>query len=656
MSERQKKNHAAATEPAGLAALKKAGVSATENGEGWQQKIDEMIQWVGADGVSREARLLASWESDAPVPRLDPASEDSAGKILTWIQEQQREMRQKAILALESAAQDLVARRPLKAERIHQDLSAALASGGPLKRAAKRVEEKATRWEALMEAQSQVEQLERALKIDDYPRMHPMARSMGRKIIALLGPTNSGKTHAAHDMLCESHSGAYLAPLRLLALEGKEAIEARGKACSLITGEERKINPQARFVSSTVEMARLDEAMDRAIIDEIQMIMDPARGWAWTQAFCAMPVKELIVVGAPEALPMIEKLAQRLGEPLEVRRFERKTPLIVEPKALGERASAQKGDAWIAFSRREAHAWRERLTAQGLKVAVIYGALAPEVRQAEAKRFASGEADAIVATDAIGMGLNLPIRRVVFTTLKKFDGEAERWLDEHEIRQIAGRAGRHGLQDQGAVVCLDGSGHQKLQQAMAAQLQGLDGKVSVTPTDEQIQRMSQELGQGKLTPLLCYFRDNLLKDDPLFEASAMEDMIELAWRADRREKLSIQQRFMYAKAPMDQRDEELLGAWEEWMRSHEKGQKAKLAPAYGGGDLARLERRMKMLTAYLWLSWRFQDVYADRNAAEQERESTCELIEQALSNQAKAKAMAPRGKNTKPAKRKHSRK
>lgn len=156
----------------------------------------------------------------------------------------------------------------------------------------------------------------------------------------------------------------------------------------------------------------------------------------------------------------------------------------------------------IAFSRKNALMWRERLSRQGKSVAVIYGALAPEVRRAEAARFCSGEAQVLVATDAIGMGLNLPIKRVIFTAVSKFDGTEERALGIQELRQIAGRAGRFGLAERGEAAAMDLEGARVLKSALEGPSPAIEGQLSIAPSDRQIEVMSRELERFGPLPLL----------------------------------------------------------------------------------------------------------------------------------------------------------
>ncbi len=297
------------------------------------------------------------------------------------------------------------------------------------------------RWERHVAEIHALQTLNQDLAFQGYPDTFEIARRMQRTVTLYVGAPNSGKTHAAFEQLAQAHDGAYLAPLRLLALEGRDRLVARGVPCSLLTGEENVPAEDARVVSSTIEMVNTSRPIDVAVIDEAQMLFDPYRGWAWTQAIVAVPANELIVICSAYAVPAIENLLGLCGERCTVRHFERKqeVQLLPAPVPIG---ALKKGDAVVAFSRREVLMLRDQIAESGHPVSVIYGALPPEVRRREAERFAHGAAHILVATDAIGMGLNLPIRRVLFSTMTKFDGQegpdAVRLRDASDCR--SGRA------------------------------------------------------------------------------------------------------------------------------------------------------------------------------------------------------------------------
>lgn len=619
--------------PAALQALADAGVSPAEGGKNWVRSVQGVIL---EDPDRMQARLSMGGFDHPPMVNRQDAAE--ALKVIAWFES--HAPAQEAFAALEGMVSERLLRaraaHPSEAPRLEKTFKKALAAGLEWGRMEEDVEALYQQWQGNAAIRSQASELEERLNLKAYPSLYPLARSLGRKISVFIGPTNSGKTYAAMERLAEGESGAYLAPLRLLALEGQEALAERGIACHLITGEERKLVRGASFVASTVEMANFSEVVDCAVIDEGQMLADKDRGWAWTAAICAIPAREVVIVAAPEARGLIESYLKRLGEPYETRVFERKNKLEALDRPLSER-DARAGDALIAFSRKNALMWRERLSRQGKSVAVIYGALAPEVRRSEAARFCSGEAEVLVATDAIGMGLNLPIKRVIFTAVSKFDGVEERALGIQELRQIAGRAGRFGLAERGEAAAMDEAGAKALKSALEGASPAIEGRLSVAPSDRQLEVMSEALGTGQLNPLLCFFRDHLVKSDPLFKASEMEDMVELAWRADKRADLSLQERFTYARAPIDRRDDEHLRLWEGWMRRHERAEAIRApaweAPPRGAADDERLweyERAMKTLAAYSWLSWRFEEIYVERDLADERRAKLSESIEAIL--------------------------
>ncbi|MDO4539056.1 MAG: helicase-related protein [Coriobacteriales bacterium] len=278
---------------------------------------------------------------------------------------------------------------------------------------------------------------------------YPLARSIERHFVLHVGPTNSGKTHDALEALAAAESGAYLGPLRLLAFEQFMALGERGVPCSLVTGEEQQLVEGARHVASTIELADLSHMVELAVIDEAQMLADEKRGHHWCETILGMPAQCVHVCMAPQALGLVKELVTICGDTFEVVQHERLVPLIHERRAYRPVRDVREGDALIVFSRNQVHRVAARLARSGLSASLIYGALPHAVRHAEATRFANHETQVVVATDAIGMGMNLPIRRVVFLEMEKYDGREVRELKPEEVRQIAGRAGRFGIYDEG---------------------------------------------------------------------------------------------------------------------------------------------------------------------------------------------------------------
>ncbi|GME21870.1 ATP-dependent RNA helicase suv3 [Neofusicoccum parvum] len=270
-------------------------------------------------------------------------------------------------------------------------------------------------------------QNQRALADLRYPtEWYPATRKMQRKIIMHVGPTNSGKTYHALKRLEEAKSGAYAGPLRLLAHEVYTRMNAKG---------------------ATFEMIPLHTEMDVCVIDEIQLIGDIERGWAWTQALLGVQAKEVHLCGEARTVPLIRELAASMGDEVEVHTYERLTPLKMDKRHMGYNfKELRKGDCIVAFSVIEIHGLRQEIQKQtGKKVAIVYGSLPPETRAQQARLFNDPDSgyDILVASDAIGMGLNLSIKRVIFASVTKFNGFEEVPLTIPHLKQIAGRAGRY---------------------------------------------------------------------------------------------------------------------------------------------------------------------------------------------------------------------
>lgn len=285
---------------------------------------------------------------------------------------------------------------------------------------------------------------------------YPAARAIRRRFIIHVGPTNSGKTYHALQALETARTGTYLGPLRLLALEVQERLIQDGIPCSMITGEEENIIENATHISSTVEKADLYEHYDVAVIDECQMIGDPVRGFVWTRAILGLLADEIHCCTAPEGLDILKKLITDCGDTYQIQNLERLTPLVFEDIPLKSLDELQPGDAVIAFSKRNVLALAEWMSMKGKPASVIYGRLPYPARKLQIQRFLKKETQYVVATDAIGMGMNLPIKRIIFSDIQKFDGNTYRALRPAEVKQIAGRAGRNGIYDEGFVNVLGG--------------------------------------------------------------------------------------------------------------------------------------------------------------------------------------------------------
>lgn len=257
-----------------------------------------------------------------------------------------------------------------------------------------------------------------ALDVRRPEAFYPDARTMKRHIIMHVGPTNSGKTHHALVALAKARRGAYLGPLRLLAHEIANRLNAGqigglngvSRPCNLVTGEEMRIvDVNAGIVSSTVEMANTTSLYDVVVIDEIQLLSDVTRGAAWTKALLGVRAKELHLCGEAASVDLVKRIIERTGDSIEVRNYERLNALEVDQQSLQRDLSLiEPGDCIVAFSRRIIFDLKQELEENtNLRVACCYGGLPPEVREEQARAFNEGRADVMVASDAIGMGLNM---------------------------------------------------------------------------------------------------------------------------------------------------------------------------------------------------------------------------------------------------------
>ena len=292
-----------------------------------------------------------------------------------------------------------------------------------------------------------VRQAERRIEIS-----LPARETEPERVVAHLGPTNSGKTYAALEELVAAGSGVYAGPLRMLAQEAHRRLAEKlgEESVGLITGEER-VNEHAPVLATTVEMA--PQRGNLLVLDEIQWADDEERGSAWTRLLLAGEYREVLLLGALDALPLVNRAFPQA----ELKVFERKLPL----EFVGARTlkSLTTGTVVVAFSRKAvlALAGEVNRTHPG-RVAVLYGAMPLASRREEIDRFLSGAADVCVATDVLGHGVNLPCETLLFAETTKFDGESRRNLLPWELAQIAGRAGRFGLVERGHVGVLSGLG------------------------------------------------------------------------------------------------------------------------------------------------------------------------------------------------------
>ena len=261
-----------------------------------------------------------------------------------------------------------------------------------------------------------------------------------KKIIALLGPTNTGKTHIAIERMLEYESGIFGLPLRLLAREVYDKCVAKvgSQKVALITGEEKIIPSTADYFVCTVESMPKNKTVDFVAIDEIQMCADRERGHIFTQRMLeARGTKITMFLGSQ----VMAKIIDDLIDNVEFEKKERYSKLSYS--GIKKISRLDRKVAIIAFSIEEVYAIAELVRRQKGGAAVIMGSLSPKTRNSQVQLYQTGAVDYLVATDAIGMGLNMDIDQIYFSNLKKFDGKKTRRLNLVEISQIAGRAGRY---------------------------------------------------------------------------------------------------------------------------------------------------------------------------------------------------------------------
>lgn len=444
--------------------------------------------------------------------------------------------------------------------------------------------------------------------------VHSTAREIKRKIVYHMGPTNSGKTYHAIESLSKAEKGCYLAPLRLLAAELYDTLNNKGCVTTLLTGEEVIEKEGSTHYSSTIEMARFGEFFDCCVIDEIQMITDKQRGWAWTRALVNIFADEIHLCGDASALDLVKVIVELCGDELEIREYNRMTELAVQKNKV-VLADLMKSDALIVFSRRNALRYKRDLERLGYKVSIVYGRLSPEVRREQARKFDQGETDIMVSTDAIAMGMNLPIRRIVFSTLSKFFNQQEHEISVSEIKQIAGRAGRYQRFPKGMVTCLNkvDEGVERVKEALEADLEQ-STQCMVGPDLDIFNQVNNALVANnlpklKLSEFLRLFNTMTFKKP--FYCVDMKEMIELAEiveDADPKGDLTDAEIFGYACAPVN------LGLMEHvqyymWiLNKYVNGEGIPNEPVdYDSNDIDYLETSIKCVELYQWLSRHFNN-------------------------------------------------
>ncbi|XP_043266679.1 ATP-dependent RNA helicase SUV3 homolog, mitochondrial [Venturia canescens] len=466
---------------------------------------------------------------------------------------------------------------------------------------------------------------------------YPMARSKSRKIVFHAGPTNSGKTYHALERFMSAKSGVYCGPLKLLATEVFHKCNKMQTPCDLVTGEERQYanvhGTPSSHVSCTVEMTKVNEAYEVAVIDEIQMIKDQGRGWAWTRALLGIAADEVHLCGEPGAVDLIRVLCSTTGEDVEVRRYKRLTPLSIEEHGLGSLDRVQPGDCIVCFSKNDIYTVSRDLEKRGVEVAVIYGSLPPNTKLAQAAKFNDPDnpCKVLVATDAIGMGLNLHIRRVIFYSLIKhmLNEKGEKEVDTISVSsalQIAGRAGRYGTQwEQGFVTTFKNDDLPTLKHLLSQTPEPLK-QAGLHPTADQIELYAYHLPKAALSNLMDIFVSLSTVDDSLYFMCNIEDFKFLADMIQH-VPLPLRARYVFCCAPINKKIPFVCTMFLKFARQYSKNNAITfswlcqqigwpITPPMTILDLVHLEAVFDVLDLYLWLSYRFMDLFPDTNTVQ----------------------------------------
>jgi len=440
----------------------------------------------------------------------------------------------------------------------------------------------------------------------------------------------------------EAGTGVYCAPLRLLAAEGYDTLNRQGAITDLITGQEMKTSPFATHSACTVEMVDLGKEVDVAVLDEIQMIADPDRGYAWTRALLGVPAKEIHVCGDDSVLDLVQRFADRMNEELEVRHYTRHKPLEIEPKPLKDFASVQPGDCLIAFSKKEIYRLKLEVESQtNYKCAIVYGNLPPETRRQQAELFNDPGSDykVLVATDAVGMGLNLSVRRIIFTKIEKYCGTTNKHqvLSSSQAKQIAGRAGRRSSSyEKGLVSALNKEDLKTIERLMDADLQK-QKLAGILPPYEQIEMFASLQADEvvhNLGRLFRAFAKTAQLEDGLYFMCRTKDIETMGRLLTRFTDMSLEEKYKFVIAPIDTSNRDIVLSMLRYVEDFVKREpvcvNVRLPKPNSETYLHKLENCFKILSLYLWLALRFPDEFVEREKAEILLERCTHGIEEAL--------------------------
>uniref|UniRef100_A0AAY4E5X4 ATP-dependent RNA helicase SUPV3L1, mitochondrial n=1 Tax=Denticeps clupeoides TaxID=299321 RepID=A0AAY4E5X4_9TELE len=481
---------------------------------------------------------------------------------------------------------------------------------------------------------------------------YPEARAIQRKVVFHAGPTNSGKTYHAIQRYLAAKSGIYCGPLKLLAHEIFEKSNSAGVPCDLVTGEERTfVDPEGRqssHVACTIEMCSVTTPYEVAVIDEIQMIKDLARGWAWTRALLGLCAEEIHVCGEAAAVNFVRELMFSTGEEMEVHNYERLTPFSVLDHAVVSLDNLRPGDCIVCFSKNDIYSISRQIEVRGLECAVIYGSLPPGTKLSQAKKFNDPDdpCKILVATDAIGMGLNLSIRRIIFNSLVKptVNEKGEKEMDTistSQALQIAGRAGRFSsVFKEGQVTTMHHDDLPVLKEILQHPVDPIES-AGLHPTAEQIEMFAYHLPDATLSNLIDIFV-SLSQVDGLYFVCNIDDFKFLADMIQHIP-LNLRSRYVFCTAPINKKQPFVCTSFLKFARQFSRDEPLTfdwvcrhinwpLVTPRNIKDLVHLEAVHDVLDLYLWLSYRFMDMFPDANLVREVQQELDHIIQQGVRN------------------------
>ena len=368
----------------------------------------------------------------------------------------------------------------------------------------------------------------------------------------------------------------------MLAVEVFNKSNARGVPCDLVTGEERRFGREdgepSSHVACTVEMANMAQPFEVAVIDEIQVIKDYQRGWAWTRALLGLQAQEIHVCGEAAAVDLVREICISTGETVDINHYKRLTPLVVQTAPVGSVDNIEDGDCIVCFNKQDIYRISRQLEQRGREVAVVYGSLPPNTKLAMAAKFNDPDdpCKVMVATDAVGMGLNLNIRRVIFYSIHKVQltAEGEKEMDQITVSQalqIAGRAGRYGTAwETGYVTTFK----QEDLRPLAELLKQTPDEIlqaGLHPTFDQLELYAYHLPKATLANLVDIFISLSTLDSSMYSLCHLDDFKFLADMVEH-VRLPLKAKYTFCCAPINRKMPLVCTMFLKMARQYSKGE------------------------------------------------------------------------------------